>query len=304
MCFFKIFFLFISSSLLLSFLRFSLLFSCLVSPLTCLFILFFLYSFLFSHFSFLLSSSFSISFTVHTETRSTRQVTPPTKNGHAPRDPLNQERAINLTILAMSHPEVFPVLSQIRPQAPLLVVPIRPCLISMINVLYALPGFRPRLSQEILCIAKLLAANHSPKVMLKMSSRHGLWLRRRRLMSSAPYPSFVINDNIFGKCFRGNSASNISKNFTSENKKQYTTTTTSHHHHHHTHTKTYTCPQQQLHQNPQTHGHGHTHSHTHMHMPTPTATCPQQQPQPQQQPFQWCFGSMFWHQRKRDEPRW
>ena len=56
------------------------------------------------------------------------------------------------------------VLSQIKPQAPLLVVPIRPCLIFMFNVSSALPGFRPRLSQEILCIAKLMAAYHSPKV--------------------------------------------------------------------------------------------------------------------------------------------
>ena len=55
----------------------------------------------------------------------------------------------------------FHVLSQIKPQAPLLVVPIRPCLIFMINVLSALPGFRPRLSKEILCIAKLMSANCS-----------------------------------------------------------------------------------------------------------------------------------------------
>ena len=54
-----------------------------------------------------LSSSLSLSFTAHTETRSDRQVTLPTKNGHAPRDPLNQERAINLSILAMSHPGKF-----------------------------------------------------------------------------------------------------------------------------------------------------------------------------------------------------
>ena len=62
------------------------------------FFLFFFFSFLF------LFLSFSLSFTAHTETTSTRQVTPPTKNGHAPRDPLNQKRAINLSILAMSHP--------------------------------------------------------------------------------------------------------------------------------------------------------------------------------------------------------
>ena len=70
------------------------------------FLLFSLFSFLISHSS-SLSSSLSLSFTAHTETRSTRQVTPPTKNGHAPRDPLNQERAINLSILAMSHPVKF-----------------------------------------------------------------------------------------------------------------------------------------------------------------------------------------------------
>ena len=40
------------------------------------------------------------------------------------------------------------MLSQIKPQAPLLVVPIRPCLIFMFNVLSALTGFRPRLSQD------------------------------------------------------------------------------------------------------------------------------------------------------------
>ena len=47
---------------------------------------------------------------------------------------------------------IFRVLRQIRPQAPLLVG---------LNVLSALTGFRPRLSQEILCIAKLMTANSS-----------------------------------------------------------------------------------------------------------------------------------------------
>ena len=117
--FFKIFFFFISSSLLFSFLRFS---PSLVSFSSFLFLflfLFFFFSFLFCPSS-SLSSSLSISFTAHTETRSTRQVTPPTKNGHAPRDPLNQERAINLSILAMSQPGKFSrVESKIKPQAPL-----------------------------------------------------------------------------------------------------------------------------------------------------------------------------------------
>ena len=36
-------------------------------------------------------------FTARTETRSDRQVSPPTKNGHAPRDPLNQEFSLLLS---------------------------------------------------------------------------------------------------------------------------------------------------------------------------------------------------------------
>ena len=53
------------------------------------------FSFFSSLFSFLFSplSSLSSSLSAHTETRSDRQVTPPTMNGHAPRDPLNQERS-------------------------------------------------------------------------------------------------------------------------------------------------------------------------------------------------------------------
>ena len=64
----------------------------------------FFFFFFFSFLYLFLFLSFSLSFTAHTETTSTRQVTPPTKNGHAPRDPLNQERAVNLSIFAMSHP--------------------------------------------------------------------------------------------------------------------------------------------------------------------------------------------------------
>ena len=59
------------------------------------------------------------------------------------------------------------VLSQIKPQAPLLVVPFRQCLIFMFNVLSALPGFTHTLSQEILCSEKLMAANNSPKVLFE-----------------------------------------------------------------------------------------------------------------------------------------
>ena len=94
----------LSLSLLLS-LVLSFLFSSLVLSL----FLHVSFSFFSSLFSFLFSplSSLSSSLSAHTETRSDRQVTLPTKNGHAPRDPLNQERAINLSILAMSQPGKF-----------------------------------------------------------------------------------------------------------------------------------------------------------------------------------------------------
>ena len=55
-----------------------------VSLLTCLFLFFFLL------FSFSLHAQ-------RTETRSDRQVSPPTKNGHAPRDPLNQDFSLLLS---------------------------------------------------------------------------------------------------------------------------------------------------------------------------------------------------------------
>ena len=139
------FFFFISSSLLFSSLLSSLfspspsplsslLLSCLSSYMSLFLFLFFFFSFLFSPSS-SLSSSLSLSFTAHTKTRSTRQVTPPTKNGHAPRSIESRESYHTFNVLS----------------APSLAI---------------------------------VGTNHSPKVLLKMSSRHGLWLRRRRLMSS------------------------------------------------------------------------------------------------------------------------
>ena len=136
------------SSLLFS----SLLFSCLVSLLTCLFLFFFssLFSFLSSLFSFIFS--FIFSFCTHRD--DIRQTS----------DSTNYERSCTTrsTESRESHQSVksllchilgsFRVLSQIKPQAPLLVG-----LIFMFNVLSALPGF----SQEILCIAKLMTANCS-----------------------------------------------------------------------------------------------------------------------------------------------
>ena len=74
-----------------------------VSLLTCLFLFFFLL-FSLSSFSFSFSFCFSLSFffTARTETRSDRQVTLPIKNGHAPRDPLNQERSYRHTRTALN----------------------------------------------------------------------------------------------------------------------------------------------------------------------------------------------------------
>ena len=86
------------------------------------------FSFFSSLFSFLFSplSSLSSSLSAHTETTSTRQMTPPTKNGHAPRDPLNQERELSICQSLLCHNMGSSrVLSQIKPQAPLLVVPFR-----------------------------------------------------------------------------------------------------------------------------------------------------------------------------------
>ena len=94
----------VALSLVLSFVFSSLVLSLFLHVSFSFFLLFSLFSFLLSS---PLSSSLSLSFTAHTETRSDRQVTLPTKNGHAPRDPVNQERAINLSILAMSQPGKF-----------------------------------------------------------------------------------------------------------------------------------------------------------------------------------------------------
>ncbi len=57
-------------------------------------------------------------------TELTRQITPPTKNGHAP-PPIESRKICNLSILTMSDLVSFPVLGQIKPQIPRLVVPFR-----------------------------------------------------------------------------------------------------------------------------------------------------------------------------------
>ncbi len=57
-------------------------------------------------------------------TELTRQITPPTKNGHAP-PPTESRKIFNLSILTVSGPGKFSRVNQIKPQAPLLVVPFR-----------------------------------------------------------------------------------------------------------------------------------------------------------------------------------
>ena len=98
--------------------------------------LFFSFFFLF----FFLLLFLSLSFLLHAQRRDE-----PDNWLHASRDPLNQERAINLSIYHcfVTSWEVFTCwVKQIKPQAPLLVVPIRECLIFMFNVLSALLGIR------------------------------------------------------------------------------------------------------------------------------------------------------------------
>ena len=63
-----------------------------------LFLISFIFSFIFSLLLHLVSSLFSL----HTETELTTQMTPPTEKTAMNHDPLNQERAINLSNLTMS----------------------------------------------------------------------------------------------------------------------------------------------------------------------------------------------------------
>ena len=62
-------------------------------------------------------------FSLHIETELTRQVTPPTENGHAPRSIESRESYLSVHLYCMSEPGELLVLRQIEPQAPLLVVP-------------------------------------------------------------------------------------------------------------------------------------------------------------------------------------
>ena len=82
----------------------------------------FFFFLLFSLSSFSPLSSLSSSLSAHTETRSDRQVTPPTMNGHAPRDPLNQERSYqSVNPCYVTFWEFFACWGKLGHKAPLLV---------------------------------------------------------------------------------------------------------------------------------------------------------------------------------------
>ena len=97
----------------------------------------------------------------------------------------------------------FRVLSQIRPQAPLLVG-----LIFMFNVLSALTGFRPRLSHEILCIAKLMTANFSAECPTPHMRRICSMAHIHNTCNIHCLLSFLLDDNILGKWFCSSSSWN------------------------------------------------------------------------------------------------
>ena len=112
---------------------FPLLFSCLVSLLTCLFLFFS------SLFSFLLYILFNLLF-LHTQRRdqTDKWLYQLRTAMHHAIHWIKRELSICQSLPCHNLGSVR-VLSQIKPQAPLLVVPIRPCLIFMLNVLSALP---------------------------------------------------------------------------------------------------------------------------------------------------------------------
>ena len=89
---------------------------------------------------------------------------------------------------------IFRVLRKIRPQAPLLVG-----LIFMFNVLSALTGFRPRLSQEILCIAKLMTANSSAECPTPHMRRICSMAHIHNTCNIHCLLSFLLDENILGK---------------------------------------------------------------------------------------------------------
>ena len=127
-----------------------------VSLLTCLFLFFLLL--LFSLFSFIFSFIFSFSL-FHCTHRDEMNQTSDSTNKERPcttRSTESRESYQSVKSLLCHNLGSSRVLGQIKPQAPLLVVPIRPCLIFMFCAAYLDPSFL-----KILCIEKLMTANCS-----------------------------------------------------------------------------------------------------------------------------------------------
>ena len=169
-----------------------LLFSSLVLSLFLHVSLFFFFSFLFSLFSFIFS--FIFSFCTHRDeirqtSDSTNYERPCTTRSTESREELSTCQSLLCHILG-----IFRVLRQIRPQAPLLVG-----LFFMFNVLSALTGFRPRLSQEILCIAKLMTANCSAECPTQHMRRICSMAHVHNTCNIHCLLSFLLDENILGK---------------------------------------------------------------------------------------------------------
>ncbi len=103
--------------------------------------------------------------------------------------PANLERALNLSILALSGPGRFPVLGQIKPQTPLLVCP-------PVNSFKFQPCHRTPPEAQTLVISLVGAGGASLPVLgkrLPISGRHRLWLRLRRYLIVFDPPTFVLD---------------------------------------------------------------------------------------------------------------
>src|SRR6185312_10439014 len=118
-------------------------------------------------------------------TELTRQITPPTKNGHAP-PPIESRKSSQIcqSLLCLDLVS-FPVLSQIKPQAPLLVVPFRQFL-----YVSALRPYSPR-NPKTLISYKVPAESY--KQHPPIPGRHRLWLRLGRYLIVFEPPTFVLD---------------------------------------------------------------------------------------------------------------
>ena len=122
------------------------------------------------------------------------QGNPPTKNGHAP---LNYRIKKELSY-CQSSPYLdlvsFLALSQIKPQAPRLVVPFR----QFLQVSALRPYFpqNPKTLISLWIPTELLMLHGTPVGIVYSQDYYGIW------SYSIPWPSFLIKENILDRCFR------------------------------------------------------------------------------------------------------